>query len=244
MKFDDDDPPEDVGYGRPPKKSRVVKGQILDPKGRPVGSKNKPKEASNSDLRAMILRESRRMFVIMEAGQPLTVARAEAVRHAQFVSAMKGSVCGQRYYLDELRLAENEEKQEREALLVAVGEYKLKWAAEFARWRRTGVKGKGPPIHPDDLVIDPVTGNLRIRGPATPEETARWTRYRTGFESRLRELAERQDKPGRRRRTSAERASLNVLLNALGAALDGSREAMLILEHAERDFALMYPEEE
>ena len=37
-----------VGYRRPPKHSRVVKGQVLNPRGRPKGSKNKPQEVSKS----------------------------------------------------------------------------------------------------------------------------------------------------------------------------------------------------
>jgi hypothetical protein len=37
----DDDPPYDVGYGRPPKKNRIAKGQVLNPRGRPRGSKNR-----------------------------------------------------------------------------------------------------------------------------------------------------------------------------------------------------------
>ena len=148
----------------------------------------------------------------------------------------------QRDYLNSARIAENEETQEREAVLVGVGEYKLRWREEFERWRRTGIKGKAPPIHPDDMVLDPITKSVRIRQPATAEETARWARYRKRCEDRLRELGEQQDHTGRRKRVLAEIATLYALLNALERALDGSREAMLILEHAE--LARMFPEEE
>ncbi len=36
----DDEQPYEVGYGRPPKHSQVAKGQVLNPAGRPRGSKN------------------------------------------------------------------------------------------------------------------------------------------------------------------------------------------------------------
>jgi hypothetical protein len=78
---DDNGPPYEVGKGRPPKHSRVKKGQVLNPRGRPVGSKNKPKEASKSDLRAMLLKEARRQVTINDAKSPATLSMFEmAVR--------------------------------------------------------------------------------------------------------------------------------------------------------------------
>src|SRR5688500_1288456 len=75
-------------------------GQSGNPGGRPPGAKNKPKEASKSDFRKIILEEARREFVINDGGTPLSVTHADAVRRAQFVSAMKGSVRAQRNYLE------------------------------------------------------------------------------------------------------------------------------------------------
>ena len=157
---------------------------------------------------------------------------------------MKGSVRAQRNYLELLRLAESEERQERTEMLIQIGEYKLKWHEEFERWRRNGRKGKAPPIHPDDVVFDPVTSELRIRGPATAEETARWTRYREGCENLLQELAEGQEGRGRRKGVSKKVAELTAFLKLLGAALVGSRESMLVVEHAEDHLAGMFPDED
>jgi hypothetical protein len=64
-------------------------------------------------------------------------------------------------------------------------------------------------------------------------------------EDRLREVGEQPDDSGRRRKKILQEIyELDFLLNALGKALEGSREAMLILEHAEADLAAMFPEEE
>jgi hypothetical protein len=137
-----DDPPYDVGYGRPPKHSRVVKGQVLNPKGRPKGSKNKPKETPDSDLRAMILRDARRMITINDASGPLTITAAEAVRRAQFFAAVKrGSVRAQWYFLEQLRMAEEGEKRDREMVITATVDYMIKWEEELARRRRFRLKG-------------------------------------------------------------------------------------------------------
>jgi hypothetical protein len=190
----------------------------------------------------MILEGARRLYPMNDANGPLLIEAAEAVRLAQFRAAMKGNVRAQRDYLELTRIAENEERRERERTHMDIGMYKVRWQAEFDRCQRLGLKPPRPPIPPDDLLFDPITKEVCIREPATAEETARWERYRRRCGDRLRELEEQPDHTGRRKRVQAEIAALGALLNALGAALDGSREAMLILEHA--DLAGMFPEEE
>ena len=152
----------------------------------------------------MILEEGRRRMMIN--GRQRTVVHRDSPGHSARPRFLRpeGQRAGERDYLDSLRIAENEEKRERGQLLVAIGDYKLRWHEEFERRRRIGIKGKDPLIHPDDLVIDPITQGLRIREPATAEETARWERYRRRCEDRLRELEEQPDHPGRRRKRVQE----------------------------------------
>ena len=82
----------EVGYGKPPKHSRVVKGQILNPNGRRQGSKNKPKEASNSETRAIVLKSAKRTLRVNEAGEAVTVPMVEAVVRSLEMAALKGNV--------------------------------------------------------------------------------------------------------------------------------------------------------
>lgn len=173
---------------------------------------------------------------------------AEAVRRAQGFAGLKGSVRAQRDYLDALRIAENAQQAEREAVLLAVGEYKLKWETERERCRKLGLTPQKPLIDPDDLVIDEVTGDLAIRGRATREETARWKRYRRACQARLRELCQERDQAGpdtrHRKKILSQVEELEILLGAIAAALGGSRQAMLVLGHAEPDLAQAFPEED
>ncbi|HVH86182.1 MAG TPA: DUF5681 domain-containing protein [Terriglobales bacterium] len=60
---------DDVGYGRPPKHSRLKKGQSGNPKGRPKGSLN---------LANVLARELRERVVITENGRRKTITKLEA----------------------------------------------------------------------------------------------------------------------------------------------------------------------
>src|SRR3954451_14414020 len=75
----DDDQPYEVGYGRPPKASQVVKGQVLNPAGRPKGSKNRTPPPSPQDLYGIILEEARRTIPVADASGEVSMQMAQAI---------------------------------------------------------------------------------------------------------------------------------------------------------------------
>ena len=194
----------------------------------------------------MLIEEGRRLMIINDASGPLTLTTAQAIRRAQGYAALKGSVRAMRDYLESLAVAQNQEKREREEVVLAVGELKVNWHLTRENYRKRGLKPPKPLIDPDDMTFDPLTQEVRFRGPATAEETARWERYRGACERWLRQVHEQRDRASRRRRQRIlkDLELVEASLNALRAALGGSREVMLILEQLEPDLALMFPEEE
>ena len=50
-------------------------------------------------------------------------------------------------------------------LFVTAVEYKQHWGPVLAERARSGTSGPEPVPHPDDVIIDPVTGEVRIDGP-------------------------------------------------------------------------------
>jgi len=64
-----DDPPYDVGYGKPPQFGKFTKGQSGNPKGRPKGSKN---------FATVVLRESRQRVRVNGPRGTRTVTKLEA----------------------------------------------------------------------------------------------------------------------------------------------------------------------
>jgi hypothetical protein len=66
---DKQEPPYEVGYGRPPRASRFAKGKSGNPNGRPKGSKN---------LSTVVLRESRQRVRINGPSGARTLSKLEA----------------------------------------------------------------------------------------------------------------------------------------------------------------------
>ena len=248
----DDGPPPDGEdakdrkgpYRDPPKKYRWRPGQSGNPGGRPPGSKNRPKEPSQEDYRKVIVEEGRRLMVISDASGPLTLTTAQAIRRKRGIVALKGSVRAMRDYLESYDKAEKELRREREALLLELGELKIDWHQTVESYRKRGLKPPKPLIDPDDVTVDPITYEVRFRGPAMAEETARWERYRDACERWLQQVEEQWDGASRRRRKRIleDRKLVEACLNAVHGALGGSREAIVIMEHLEADLALMFAE--
>lgn len=248
---DDDLPADDAPEGRggsrnPPEEYRWKPGQSGNRGGRPIGAKNRPKESPHEDYRKMILEEGRRQMIVTDASAPLTLTTAQAIRRMQGIVALKGSVRAMRHYLESFDRAEKEEQREREALIQQIGDLKVDWYLTVESYRTRGRKPPKPLVDPDDMILDPATGDLRMRAPATAEEAARWARYRDACEGWLQQVDAQLEGASRRRRKRLQEdlKLVEASLNALRAALSGSREAMLIVEHLEPHFALMFPEED
>ena len=199
----DDSPPPDGEdakdsngpYRNPPEEYRWRPGQSGNPAGRPPGSKNRPKEPSQEDYRNVIVEEGRRLMVISDASGPLTLTTAQAIRRKRGIVALKGSVRAMGDYLESYDKAEKELRREREALVLKVGELKVDWHQTVESYKKRGLKPPKPLVDPDDVTVDPITYEVRFRGPATAEETARWARYREACERWLQVEEQRDGQP-------------------------------------------------
>lgn len=73
----------DVGYGKPPKKSQFKKGQSGNPKGRPKGTRN-----FKTDLEAELQQQVR----ITEDGKLQNVSKQQAILKRTFEKALNGDI--------------------------------------------------------------------------------------------------------------------------------------------------------
>ncbi len=89
----------EVGYGRPPKKSRFKPGQSGNPKGRPKGAKNE----------VTILREiMNRLIEIREGGRPRKISVLAAILLKFAESALKGDAKSATFLLNRYGQAERD----------------------------------------------------------------------------------------------------------------------------------------
>lgn len=86
------------------------------------------------------------------------------------VAAMKGNRFVQKTLTEMVVKMEADHYQTKFELFSNMFDYKDHWDREIERCRRLGLPEPEPIPHPDDIVIDPNTGDVSILGPQTKEQ--------------------------------------------------------------------------
>lgn len=169
--------PYEVGYGRPPEEHRFRKGVSGNPAGRPKRTKPQKKQidtgfgmkAAEEYLRL----EAYRPVMVREGEQVIELPAIQAVFRAMGVAAMKGNRFVQKTLADMVARMEAEHHASRFELFGTMFEYQHKWREEIERCRKAGLPEPQPIPHPDDIHLDPNTGDARVLGPKTHEQKQR-----------------------------------------------------------------------
>jgi hypothetical protein len=88
------------------------------------------------------------------------------------VSALKGNRFAQKTLAELVGTVESEHYQSRLELFGATVDYKHAWDEQIERCRKAGISEPTPIPHPDDVILNPNTGDVRIAGPQTKEQEA------------------------------------------------------------------------
>ena len=167
----------EVGYGKPPIEHRFTKGQSGNPNGRPKGSKNQPKITTGNGMRAaeeFLRHEAYRPVMIREGERVVELPAIQAVFRAMGVAAMKGNRFAQKTMAELVTDLERRDAEARFELFSTTLEYKQRWSDEIKRCELAGLPIPEPIPHPDDIIIDPRNGGVRVEGPQTEEEKAHY----------------------------------------------------------------------
>ena len=168
----------EVGYRKPPKKSQFKKGVSGNPAGRPRGSKNKPRRFGAEKLKEIVLTEAYRDIEVRDGNEMITVPMAEAVIRATAVKAAKGYIGSARLFTEMLNEVEAQERALKDEHFQVFLKYKLDAECELKERERLGVTdGEMILPHPDDVIVDPRTGEACIAGPMTQEEWDEWATF-------------------------------------------------------------------
>ncbi len=151
---------------------RFAPGQSGNPRGRPRGSKNWPKLPGPREerLKTIILEEAYRTISVSDAKGTVSIPMAQAVIRSLAVNAAKGNQRAQRLFAELLTSVESANRRQHDEWLQVAIDYKLGWERELERRKAHNIVAPDPIPHPDDILIDPRTGHVEIRGPMTKEE--------------------------------------------------------------------------
>ena len=99
---------------------------------------------------------------------------AQAVFRSMAVKAAKGNTQAQKQFAELVSTVEGDNRRRSEEILTSAFEYIHHWEQKLEYRKRTGTTGADPLPHPDHVIIDPMTGEVHIRGPITREEKVIW----------------------------------------------------------------------
>jgi hypothetical protein len=187
----------DVGYGKPPAGTRFAKGKSGNPRGRPRSKfRPKPSQAADQPTDDIFLDEAYRATTInvgsKQTPKLITMPVSQAV-----IRSLTQSTKGQLAFLREVQRIEGKRNAARFDFLTWVLNYKAAWEQVWARNDAEGVPRAVPFPHPDDFIIDPVTGEVRPHGPMTLEQVADYEecmRFRDVAQKIINDLAARISK--------------------------------------------------
>jgi len=121
-------------------------------------------------IKSIAIEEAYRLITVREGDRIERVPVIQAILRKVAVSAANGNTRAQRTYLDLVIGAEADRSAAAAELLRAAVEGKEYWAGVFAEYDRRGIDRPDPVPHPDDVVIDYKTGEVRIKGPVMTEQ--------------------------------------------------------------------------
>lgn len=164
----------EVGYGKPPKETRFGPGVSGNPRGRPKGSRNKPKSLGHERLKEIVLEEAYRTVQVRDGDAQVSVPIAQAVIRTLGVKAAKGDHRSQRLFAELLSSVESANRRLHDEYLETAIVYKAEWERELFRRDRLGITDLPDPLpHPDHIEINMSTGQVIMKGPMTKEEKAK-----------------------------------------------------------------------
>lgn len=149
----------EIGYGKPPKSKRFVKGRSGNPRGRP--KKSSPKPHTDPSTRDLFLSETRRSVQIQHGGKLLEIPVVQGVMRSQLNKALKGSALAQKHVLDRHERFSNDLNGE----IKEDHEFWRKYAADYEENISSRPEGW---IHPEDLIFEDGRP-VMVRGGNSPE---------------------------------------------------------------------------
>jgi hypothetical protein len=148
----------DCGHRQVLRPDRLPNQSICEGQGpRPIGFESR--------IKGIAIEEAYRLITVREGDRVEKIPLVQAILRKIGVNAANGNSRAQKTILNLVLGAEADRSAAAAEILRAAVEGKEYWAAIFAEYDRRGIDRPEPIPHPDDVVIDYKTGEVRINGP-------------------------------------------------------------------------------
>jgi hypothetical protein len=174
----DKEDPAPRSYRNPPIEHRFRKGVSGNSKGRPrknralVSTKvdGRPGIGFEDRIKSLAIEEAYRLITIREGDRTERIPVVQAILRKVAIAAANGNIRAQQNYLNLLIGAEADRRVANVEMLKTAVDYKEHWHHVLAQRARKGTTGPEPVPHPDEVIIDYETGNIRIDGPVMEDQ--------------------------------------------------------------------------
>jgi Family of unknown function (DUF5681) len=174
----DKEDPAPRSYRNPPIEHRFRKGVSGNSKGRPrknralVSTKvdGQPGIGFEDRIKSLAIEEAYRLITIREGDRTERIPVVQAILRKVAIAAANGNIRAQQNYLNLLIGAEADRRVANVEMLKTAVDYKEHWHHVLAERARKGTTGPEPVPHPDEVIIDYETGNIRIDGPVMEDQ--------------------------------------------------------------------------
>jgi len=215
-----------VGFGKPPQKTRFAPGKSGNPKGRPKGAKNKRPALNEERLKDIVIDEAYRDISVRDGSRNVSMPMVQAIIRSLAVNAARGQHRAQRLFAEMLTSTERQNKQLVDEWLNTAMDYKIEWDREPERRKLMGITDLPQPLpHPDQVKFDMNTGQAWVVGPMTRDEKTEldeWVSKRDDFKEefkRLREELENTDDEKHRAFLETDMAQSKMIVDMIQSAL-------------------------
>jgi hypothetical protein len=162
-------------FRKPPVEHQFKKGTSGNPKGRPKKKPVQPGLAALGGgiadrLNTMALDEATRPVTVREGDKVSEIPAMQALLRTMFRAAAQGDTKAGRQLLEVIARAESGRVAAAMEVLEFVSDRKEKILQRFEENEREGLDPPEIYPHPDDVIIDEATGEVRIDGPMTKEQ--------------------------------------------------------------------------
>ncbi|MBA2703388.1 MAG: hypothetical protein H0U60_06015 [Blastocatellia bacterium] len=121
-------------------------------------------------IKTLAIEEAYRPITVREGDRTERIPVIQAILRKVAVAAANGNVRAQQNYLNLLIGAEAARREATMEMFNDAVQYKEHWHRVLAKRARDGVTGPEPVPHPDDIIIDGTTFEVRFAGPVTEEQ--------------------------------------------------------------------------
>ncbi len=166
-----------IGYRKPPTDTQFRKGQSGNPKGRPKKQPSPALTLKDKPLQQQFEEEAYRLLRLQENGKSIELSATQALVRSIFMSALKGNRINQKYLLELLR---SEEEKAATRHNDHYAHYRKLQKQGYAAIKQA--KDNNQPVpkiypHPDDILLDPKTREVRVVGPLTEDDLPAYRRH-------------------------------------------------------------------